>query len=330
MGTRVTAQDVARRAGVSRATVSFVLNDAPGQSISDATRDSVRTAARELGYVPSAAAQILRSGSSRLVLCLEPDWEPSVLMDRAIATLSSEFEGRGYAMVVSRTGAAPSAPNVLVRSVSPCAVVAMYDLPKSVRTSLQSLLVPVEEAWFHSSGGQRAADDFQGLAGSLQVEHLIARGAQRIVVVAPRTVRESEVRDDRIRGVVRAAVAAGRNEPDVVLVDSLDADGLRPIRDALRAGAGPVGVCAFNDLHGAAVLLAARDLGLHAPREVLVIGVDDDQLALLTRPQLSTVRFDVKAHMRALAARVVARAEGRDGTGDVLEAPVRVVQREST
>ena len=70
----VTSADVARESGVSRTTVSYVLNGTPGTSISDATRQRVLEAAARLGYAPSAAARTLRSGRSDLVLCLLPDW----------------------------------------------------------------------------------------------------------------------------------------------------------------------------------------------------------------------------------------------------------------
>src|SRR5580700_12239344 len=67
-GRRPTSADVARRAGVSRATVSYVLNDVTHQSIPDATRQQVLVAAEELDYTPHAAARTLRAGESRLVL----------------------------------------------------------------------------------------------------------------------------------------------------------------------------------------------------------------------------------------------------------------------
>ncbi|HEX2999155.1 MAG TPA: LacI family DNA-binding transcriptional regulator, partial [Armatimonadota bacterium] len=64
---RVTSLDVARRAGVSRTTVSFVLNAVAGMQISEETRQRVLDAARDLGYVPDAAAQALASGRSKTI-----------------------------------------------------------------------------------------------------------------------------------------------------------------------------------------------------------------------------------------------------------------------
>jgi DNA-binding LacI/PurR family transcriptional regulator len=68
-----TSNDVARLAGVSQATVSYVLNDTPGKRITAQTRARVLDAAARLGYVPSASAQSLRSGQSNLVLIPIPD-----------------------------------------------------------------------------------------------------------------------------------------------------------------------------------------------------------------------------------------------------------------
>src|SRR3954447_18722682 len=71
---RPTGADVARQAGLSRATVSYVLNDTAHQPIPERTRQRVLAAAAELGYTPSAAARTLSSGRSDLVLLLLPDW----------------------------------------------------------------------------------------------------------------------------------------------------------------------------------------------------------------------------------------------------------------
>src|SRR4051794_41190218 len=71
---RITSADVAREAGVSRTTVSYVLNETPHQKIPDATRQRVLDAVARLEYAPSAAARALQSGRSDVVLCLLPDW----------------------------------------------------------------------------------------------------------------------------------------------------------------------------------------------------------------------------------------------------------------
>ena len=69
---RITASDVARSLGLSRATVGFVLNNTPGQTIPQATRDRVLAEAERLGYRANLAAQTLASGRSRIILLVLP------------------------------------------------------------------------------------------------------------------------------------------------------------------------------------------------------------------------------------------------------------------
>ena len=97
---RPTSANVAQRAGVSRATVSYVLNDVPHQSISDATRQRVLAAAEELGYTPHAAARTLRAGESRLVLFINAGIPYGANLSVIIDTLSAEVTASGRSLVI--------------------------------------------------------------------------------------------------------------------------------------------------------------------------------------------------------------------------------------
>ena len=88
---RVTMKDVAHAAGVSPSTVSFVLNDTPGQSIRESTRERVRAAARELGYAPQGMARALREGRSRTVLLDVGAAEGSPSLDAFVAGMAADW-----------------------------------------------------------------------------------------------------------------------------------------------------------------------------------------------------------------------------------------------
>ena len=96
----VTSADVAREAGVSRATVSHVLNDVGRGRVSDATRARVLAAADRLGYVPNAAAAALRAGRTSLVLVGLPAWPLGPPVAAAISSLVGELARRGYTPLV--------------------------------------------------------------------------------------------------------------------------------------------------------------------------------------------------------------------------------------
>lgn len=96
MRKRVTAKDVARRAGVSAATVSYVLNDNPTQSISEETRERVRAAIRELQYAPNMAAKALRRSESGCVGVVIKKNLTVPRFSQMLEGIQEELEARGY------------------------------------------------------------------------------------------------------------------------------------------------------------------------------------------------------------------------------------------
>src|SRR5690349_14177814 len=133
---RITSADVARRAGVSRATVSYVLNATPGQSISPATRDRVRKAAAGLGYAPSAAARTLRTGRSDVVLCLLPDWPIGNEVGNLLGNLSTALAREGLTFV-AHPGSREDRPIAEIwKAITPAAVLSFTDFSEPEREAM--------------------------------------------------------------------------------------------------------------------------------------------------------------------------------------------------
>ena len=95
---RITSSDVARAAGVSRATVSFVLNDKPGMRITEETRRRVLEAARELDYRPHASARSLAAGRSDVVLLAIPDLPIGAGISRFVEELATALAAYGLTL----------------------------------------------------------------------------------------------------------------------------------------------------------------------------------------------------------------------------------------
>lgn len=96
---RVTSADVASASGVSRTTVSYVLNARTDVRIPEETRSRVLAVAEELGYTPSAAARALRTGSNRLVLLMVPDWAASPGFTRFTRLLTAEMAAKDLTLI---------------------------------------------------------------------------------------------------------------------------------------------------------------------------------------------------------------------------------------
>lgn len=142
-GGRVTSGDVAREAGVSRATVSYVLNDTPHQKIAEATRRRVWEAAARLGYAPSAAARTLRTGRSDIVLGVLPDWPIQHVLGRLIQQLTNAFAEHEFTFLV-HSSARPARPlREIWRALTPAAVLALSEFPETEAEAMRAVGIEV-------------------------------------------------------------------------------------------------------------------------------------------------------------------------------------------
>ncbi|WP_079030551.1 LacI family DNA-binding transcriptional regulator [Streptomyces ambofaciens] len=325
-----TSADVARLAGVSRATVSYVLNNADAVRISEPTRRRVREAARELGYVPHAAARSLRAGRSRTVLMPAPSFPAGPLYSRFLSELQWALgrldytvvqygtagahgdeaarawaELRPVAVLVPGSGLGPQGVEILKRSGAR----AVFTLGPEAVEGAHALLMD------HEIVGHRAA------------RHLYGRGRRGIGVVVPAEDGLGIFSTPRLEGVRRAVRGTDATVTELPLAyDERDA-----ARVAARWGSlGLDAVFAYNDEYAMLLMRALQDAGTDVPGDTAVIGADDLMLGRLLRPRLSTVHLELPSG-RDLAA-LVDRAVNDPGAAperhEVLGAAV--VHREST
>ncbi|MGB2765491.1 MAG: LacI family DNA-binding transcriptional regulator, partial [Propionicimonas sp.] len=135
-GSRITAEDVARKAGVSRATVSYVLNNHPHQTIPEATRQKVLEAAAELDYTPLASARILSRGRSDVVVMLIPDWPLGSVLPQVMDSVGDGLAPFGLELFLHRC--IPGRPvRNLWNAITPAAVIRVGSLGAEEDESLQ-------------------------------------------------------------------------------------------------------------------------------------------------------------------------------------------------
>ena len=308
-GRRVTSADVAREAGVSRTTVSYVLNNTAHQKIPEETRQRVLEAAARLAYAPSAAARALRTGRTETVLCLLPDWPISPTIGALLEHLSAALAARGLMLVVHpRSHAARPIADVW-KATTPAAVVAFEDLAPEEAAALRAAGIQVVTLAGRSGRGRDFGIRQQHL-GRLQVEHLAAAGHRHLGYALPDDKRVGMFARPRLEGVRQACADLGLAEP-VALAVPLDPPAAAKVVRAWRATGPPVtGICCFNDNTALAVLAGMRRLGLSAPRDLAVVGVDDIPAARLADPPLTTVTTDMQALATQVAEAITASLHG--------------------
>ena len=303
---RITSTDVAREAGVSQTTVSFVLNDTPGQTIPEETRRRVLDAAKKLDYRPRASARALAAGRSEVVLLALPGLPISANLSRFIEQLAAALAEHGLSLVT----------HLVEGHGRP-----LPDLCAAVDASTVISLIPFNEETteaLHRAGaevvfvaGSQGSAELQAI-GRLQARHLIDLGHSHLGYALPGQHATQWRVQERLRGVAAACVEWGLAEPVALEVEM---DGARAALSVERwIDASVTAVCAYNDEMAMAVLAGMHLRGLRAPDDVAVIGVGDTAAARVSIPPLSTVSLDYEETGRELALAVVASLDGAAST----------------
>jgi DNA-binding LacI/PurR family transcriptional regulator len=296
---RVTSRDVAARAGVSRTTVSFVLNDVPGVNISQETRQRVLRAAQELGYVPDAAARSLASRRTHtlgLVLVRnQSHLAADAFLPQVIHGLADSTRQAGFHLLLEPVEdiSHPDAYIHLVRAKHIDGIV--LSGPRSDDQQLAALVdegfpvvllgqLPGKSVYFVDVDNQSAAREAVG--------HLIRLGHQHIgcITNAP---AEYTGGADRLAGYRDALQAAGLTykEELVRFGEFVPESGYRAANSILQEEPPPTALFVASDVVAFGAMAAIRERGLTIPDDVALIGFDDIPLARYVDPPLTTVRL---------------------------------------
>lgn len=325
-----TSADVARLAGVSRATVSYVLNNTSAVRISEPTRRRVHEAAKELGYVPHAAARSLRAGHSRLVLMPAPTIPVGRLYGQFINELQWALSRLDYTVVqhgsVGLHGDEAARAWAELRPVAVLVPGAGLG-PKGVAVLKRSGARAVVTLGPETVDGAHALLMDHEVVGHRAGRHLYERGRRRIGVVVPEETGLEAFSLPRLAGVRAALRGTDATVTDLPLAYTEEAGA----RLAARwRELGLDAVFAYNDEYAMLLMRALLDQGIDVPGETAVIGADDLMLGRLLRPRLSTVRLELPSgrDLAELVDRAVRNPAAAPETHKVLEATV--VHRESS
>lgn len=324
---RPTSTDVARRAGLSRATVSYVLNDTPGQTIPATTRERVLAAAAELNYTPHEAARTLRAGSSRLVLLITRALPVSTNTSGLLAAMTDGIIALGRSLVTWQEVPGAGLEQAL-EQLQPCLVIAQIGLSGDQRRLLDRMRLPLVTI---TDDGQ--LEPFGVEIGRRQADHLISRGHTRLGYVASSNPALAVFAEPRLRGVRLMCAERGVPEPRSMAIMHPDEAGVAAVVEALTAwrGAEPVtAIAAYNDAAAGVVVAAARTLGLAIPGDLAVIGMDDEQLGRFVGPGLTTLRMDLVTVATEALAEAAAVLDGGDPAPPRSPLRVALIARGST
>ena len=331
-GKRPTINDIARRVGLSKASVSRALNGK--QDVDPATRKRVVELARRMGYVPSATARALSRGRSNSLGLLVPSltWPWMLEILRGVA---EEIERSGYSLILYTTTSGADSERAFMSQVVPAGAVEGLALiiPPGMLDYIGHLakrglpVVVIDDRGHHPEFPTVGTTNVEG--GRSATQHLIDQGRRKIAMVNGPI--DFGCDRDRLEGYRLVLAEAGiRYDHGLVThCDFTQAGGASATTRLLEANPELDAVFAANDLMAFGVLQALRDAGRKVPDDVAVVGFDDIPAAALTHPPLTTVHQPLYEMGRTAAVMVMSGIRGDDIAGR-FELPTRLVVRASS
>ncbi|MFL6832282.1 MAG: LacI family DNA-binding transcriptional regulator [Xanthobacteraceae bacterium] len=316
-----TIRDVAKRAQLSVATVSRALNGF--ENVSEAAREKIAAAVKELGYVPHAGARSLSLAKTNAIGVVLPALHGEFFSE-IVRGMDQVASARGYFLLLSNMH--PEAPDGGTAVLRPlrgrvdglllmAPHVADRELVEALPSGLPTLLINTR-----SQPAGWPGIHLDNAAGAKAVaEHLLALGRKRIVHIAgPAGNIDAQERADAFRKAAGNALIA------TVPGDFYEEGGEKAVKGLLASGEKFDAIFAANDNMAIGALTALREAGVKVPEDVAVAGFDDIPLA--KHLGLTTVRVRIAELGERALERLIAILGGRDPGGDEMHAPELVVR----
>jgi LacI family transcriptional regulator len=320
--TDATIRDVARRAQVSVASVSRVLNRL--DNVSEETRARVAEAVRELGYVPHAGARSLSLARTNAIGVVLPDFHGEFFSE-FVRGMDREASRRGYMLLLSNVHAgseqSAGAMRALRGRVDGLIVLAPHlseeELAEALPARTPALLINTRG----DAGGRPSVRLDNAEGARLVADHLLSIGRKHIVHVCGASGNvDAQERMDAFRRAI-----GNRARIEVVQGEFTEESGEKAIEALLKSGSRFDAVFAANDMMALGALQAIRRAGLNVPDDVAVVGFDDIPLA--RHMALTTVRVRIaELGERALDRLVSILSAEEDSGGQEMHKPELIIR----
>ncbi|WP_326595351.1 LacI family DNA-binding transcriptional regulator [Streptomyces sp. NBC_01803] len=296
---RVTMAEVARGAGVSPTTASFVLSGRTDMRISDAARERVQAAARELGYRPNVTARSLRTKSTLTIGLVSDTITTTPYAGELIRGALEAARARDHLLFITETGGDRATESGLVnalldRQVDAVVYAAMFTRHVSPPSELRGRRVVLLNCLAPGFGAPSVIPDEIG-AGRDAARLLLSAGHTRGIWsiggrhALPATPDGLFAGDERVRGLTETLCAGGGGLDGVVECEWGAAAGYREVRALLADGRRPRALVCATDRVSFGAYQALTEAGLRVPDDVSVVSFDDQDFASWLRPALTTL-----------------------------------------
>lgn len=328
-------EDVARYLGVSRTTVSYVLNESENTFISQATRERVLTAAHELGYRRNRAAQILRGGRSHIIeLCVHAFYP--AFYAQALQIFKQQLHPTPYQLHIVSPDEWNENAWKEVDGDWPVDGIIIFDVqvPDAVKTALKQRGVPIVRIGTNpDTNTEHVKVDLVPALG--EAMRFLARRGSRVAYLSPWPVEAALKRRDSRYPTYQAVMREAKLPEEIIVAPEQHGLETRAfareiMHDYVTKNGHPDAIFCFNDERAIAALAALRDLKLRVPEDVTLIGCDGIEDTAYHSPALSTIEYPVEETVRLAWQFLQHRIETPNAPLQRATLEARLVLRESS
>ncbi|MEM7332250.1 MAG: LacI family DNA-binding transcriptional regulator [Chloroflexota bacterium] len=338
---RPTQKDVAQKAGVSRATVSLIINNQNGNvRISQETRERVQAAIDELGYQPDMAAQTLRTSRTNLLALLIPDIT-NPFYPALIRGAQSITEQQDYQLLIYDSDDSPireqSFVDTILRRRVDGVILVSFRLPADEYKKLLRAGIKVV------SIGQVSTQEDIDISKTIQdhstaikqlINHLVKKGHQKIAHIAG----SQDTPPGQLRLASYKKALEEENipyDPKLIRIGNFRQEGIADIvyslMNDLPKASRPTAIFAANDVMAIETIYSLTKLGIRVPEDVAVCGFDDIPQSSWIMPSLTTVSQNPYEHGKQAAKLLLEQLQTPESEpAKVVDVPFQLVFREST
>lgn len=328
---RITLNDIAAHVGVSAITISRALNKP--ELVTEALRQRIDDAVRQLGYVPNRAARSLASARSHSVVVLVPSLSNAVFVD-TLAAIHDTLYPCGYQMLIGDTRYAPQDEEKLLRTYleyNPDGILLTgFDQNDATCTLLRSVDIPTVHVMELDDSGRYCVGFSQFDSGYALTRQLLDKGYRRIAFLAaqldPRTIKRGE-------GYRAALREAGLYQPHREIAEaqpSCVGQGARLLDELLRQAPDCDAIFCNNDDLALGVMFECQRRHIAVPRQLAIAGFNNLEMSAWTNPALTTVATPRYAIGNVSAQMLLDLMAGRQPASPAVDLGFKLLVRDST
>ncbi|MEP1354092.1 MAG: LacI family DNA-binding transcriptional regulator [Tateyamaria sp.] len=326
-----TLDDVARKAGVSTATVSRCLNTP--ERVVERTRSRVLRAVEELGYTPNFGARVMAAKRTFTIGAIIPTMENAIFA-RGLQAFQEELHARGYTLLVSSTSYKPEIEAEQVRALvargADGLLLIGYARNPDIYDYLRQRAIPALLAWAFLPGAEPACIGFDNRRSMQALANKVISMGHRDIAVISGIVEGNDRAEDRRQGIIDALLENCLDPAKMRVIETPYGieNGAMAFDQLMEEETRPTVVMCGNDVLAAGAMRRARELGMSVPDDISITGFDDIELARILTPTLTTVHVPHREMGRRAAAELVRMVEQQsDGLSEQLESSL--ILRES-